>query len=122
MYWQKKAVKKTMKLQYEDDDDILGGLQSAMKQYNIDEAKILDCKGKIKSGLGNYMDGSQFLTKNFSNTEIKKGGGHFKLTKTGIFGVLRVIPNDNKNDLITIGKAKAANGFEIDISYYEYPF
>jgi hypothetical protein len=118
MYWQKKAKKKEMVLQFDDEDDILKGIETAMRENGLDETNVLEAKGKIKSGLGNYVQGSQYLTKQFDNTEIKIATGHFEL-KRELFGVLKIIPTDLNNH-VTIGKAKAAQGLEMKLSYYEY--
>ena len=118
MYWQKKAIKRAMTLQFEEDDDILKGIEDSLRQYCIDEVKVLEGKGKIKSGLGNYVQGSSYMTKKFDNTEIKIATGHFEL-KRELFGVLKIIPTD-LNEHVTIGKAKAAAGMELKLQYYEY--
>ncbi|MDD5163947.1 MAG: hypothetical protein PHD95_07135 [Candidatus ainarchaeum sp.] len=118
MYWQKKAKKREMVLQFDDDDDILKGIETAMRENGIDETNVIEAKGKIKSGLGNYVQGSSYMTKEFKNTEIKIATGHFEL-KRELFGVLKIIPTD-LNSHVTIGKAKAEQGLEMKLSYYEY--
>jgi len=119
MYWQKKALKKTMTLQFDEDDDILKGIESAMHENCIFKADVAEASGKIKSGLGNYVQGSQYMTKCFNDTEIKIATGHFELGKKGLFGVLKIIPKD-LNSHVSIGKAKAKKGMEIKLWYYEF--
>ena len=118
MFWQKKATKRIMTLQFDEDDDILKGIEESMRQNGIDDVKIVEGTGKIKTGLGNYVQGSSYLTKQFNNTEIKIATGHFEL-KRELFGVLKIIPVD-LNEHVTIGKAKAAAGMEMKLQYYEY--
>src|SRR3989338_8850833 len=113
MFWQKKATKRIMTLQFDEDDDILKGIEESMRQNGIDDVKIVEGTGKIKTGLGNYVQGSSYLTKQFNNTEIKIATGHFEL-KRELFGVLKIIPVD-LNEHVTIGKAKAAAGMEMKL-------
>ena len=119
MYWQKKALKRTMTLQFDEDDDIIKGIETAMNENCIFRIDVASASGKIKNGLGNYVQGSQYMTKSFDNTEIKIATGHFELGKKGLFGVLKIIPKDLNNH-VTIGKAKAKQGLEINLSYYEF--
>ena len=93
MYWQKKGIKRVLTLQFEEGDDILKGIESAMRENGIHEVNIVEATGSIRSGLGNYLNGSQFLTKNFDNSKIKIAAGHFEI-KGSIFGVLKIIPAD----------------------------
>lgn len=119
MIWTKKASKQTLFLQFDEDDDILGGIASAMADHKIGEASLLECTGHIKSGIGNYLAGNQLLTKNFDNTEIKTAVGHFKRGKGGLFGILKIIPTDLDNH-VTIARAKAGPDLQIKLSYYEF--
>ena len=107
-----------MTLQFEENDDILKGIEQAMHENHIHEVNVAEATGRIKNGLGNYVQGSSYLTKKFDHTEIKIATGHFEF-KGSLFGVLKVIPMD-LNEHVTIGKAKAAAGMEMKLQYYEY--
>lgn len=119
MVWTKKANKQTMTLQFDEGDDILGGIESGMKEHGVGEASVMDCKGHIKSGIGNYLVGNSLQTKNFDNTLVQNFTGYFKCGKGGLFGVLKIIPNDLDSH-VTVAKAKAASDFEVKLSYYEF--
>lgn len=108
-----------MVLQFDEGDDILGGIESSMKQHNVGEASLLDCKGHIKSGIGSYLVGNSLMTKNFDNTLVQNFTGHFKCGKGGLFGVLKIIPTDLDSH-VTVAKGKAGADFEIKLSYYEF--
>ncbi|GEM_PF-3998909 len=108
-----------MRLIFDDNDDVMAGLLSAMTEHRINEASIQGANGILKAGLGNYMNGSRFMTKNFDHSLIKAGTGHFKRSKTDLFGVLKVIPEDIDSH-VTVAKAIAAQDFEITLAYYEY--
>ena len=118
MYWQKKGIKRVLTLQFEEGDDILKGIESAMRENGIHEVNIVEATGSIRSGLGNYLNGSQFLTKNFDNSKIKIAAGHFEI-KGSIFGVLKIIPAA-LDAHVTVAKAKAVDGMEMKLSYYTY--
>lgn len=119
MYWQKKAQKQFLRLQFDENDDILEGIEAALREHGIGEAALVECKGHIKSGIGNYLQGSQLMTKNFDNTEIKVSTGHFKVSQKGMLGILKFIPTDLDSH-VTIARAKAAPDFEVRLSYYEF--
>lgn len=118
MYWQKKGIKRILTLQFDEGDDILKGIESAMRENGIHEVNIVEATGSIRSGLGNYLNGSQYLTKSFNNSQIKIATGHFEF-KGSLFGVLKIIPVDLDSH-VTVAKAKAAAGMEMKLSYYTY--
>ncbi|MDO8624819.1 MAG: hypothetical protein Q7R47_01955 [Candidatus Diapherotrites archaeon] len=119
MIWTKNATKRTLSLVFDEGDDVLAGLLSAMTEHRIADASIVEVNGKLKGGLGNYMMGSRLLSFNFSDTHVKTGTGHFKRSKDGLFGVLKVIPSDD-NNMVTIAKGIAGQDFQIQLSYYEF--
>ena len=112
-YWQKKASKQFLRLTFEEDDDILEGIESALREHNIGEAALVECKGKLKSGVGNYLQGSQLMSNYFNNTEIKIETGHFKVSKKGMLGILKFIPTDLDSH-VTIAKAKRPEILKFD--------
>ncbi len=119
MLWQKKAVKQFIRLQFEEDDEIIEGIEQTLRENGIGEAALVECKGHIKSGVGNYLQGSQLMTKNFDNTEVKIATGHFKVSGKGMLGILKFIPTDLDNH-VTVARAKAAPDFEVRLSYYNW--
>ncbi len=117
--WTKNATKRTLHLVFDENDDVLKGLENAMIEHNIHEVSILEATGHLKSGLGNYILGSRLFSFNFDNHRIKVATGHFKRSKDGLFGVLKVIPTEGDSH-VTIAKAFAGNDFELKLSYYEF--
>ncbi|MBN1940628.1 MAG: hypothetical protein JW772_00435 [Candidatus Diapherotrites archaeon] len=119
MYWQKKARKARITIEFDEDDNILECVEKVMRENSVPEVNIEAAFGKIKSGLGNYLEGSKFLTKQFKEDEIKIACGNFKLTKTGLFGVLKIIPK-NLDSHVTVAKATAKQGTKIILTYYDF--
>lgn len=119
MVWTQKATKQILHIQFDEEDEIMAGIEATMLQHGIGEAKLEECKGHIKSGLGNYLSGSQLMTWNFNNTEVKNAVGHFKVSKKASMSVLKIIPTTMENH-VTLAKAKAAADFEVKLSYYDF--
>ncbi|MBS3061989.1 MAG: hypothetical protein J4215_05395 [Candidatus Diapherotrites archaeon] len=119
MLWTKNATKRILQLVFDENDDVLKCLETAMIEHNIHEVTIIEATGNIKSGIGNYLLGSRLFSYNFDNTRIKMTTGHFKRSKDGLFGVLKIIPQDDNNH-VTIAKAIAGPDLELKVSYYEF--
>lgn len=120
MFWQKKAIERNIVLKFDEGDDVLKCLEQVMHEHKILKANVVEFTGHIKNGAGNYIQGSQFMTKNFDNTGIKKATGYFTINpKVGLFGVLKIIPADLDNH-VTIAKAFAMPDLELKLQYYDY--
>lgn len=119
MLWNKQAKKCTLTLQFEEGDDVLAGVESAMKEHNIGEASLLELTGNIKEGSGNFVRGHTYNTFEFRNTPVKIATGHFKRRSDGLFCVLKIVPA-NGIDHVTVSRAIAASDLVMKLSYYDF--
>ncbi len=119
MIWNKQAKKCTLTLQFDENDDVLAGVESSMKEHQIAEATLVELTGSVKGGSGNFMRGHTYNTFEFNGNRVKIATGHFKRRSDGLFCILKIIP-EGSLDHVTVSKAVAGNDLVMKLSYYDF--
>jgi len=116
----KKAVRKTLTLSLSDGEDVLSCLKQAMKDNGIKECSVVDINGKLKLGLINFFERSQYKTLELKDRPMLKASGNFKLSFDDLWGSMHVSTAEkNKPTTGTLVKGTAAEGLEIKLSFIE---
>ena len=59
----KKGMKKTIELFFDEDDNILEGVKSAMQEHNVSEVNVEEADGVLKELTVNYFERSSYQSK-----------------------------------------------------------
>ncbi|MDO8627480.1 MAG: hypothetical protein Q7K42_03375 [Candidatus Diapherotrites archaeon] len=118
--FQKRGEKRTLTLILDEGDSILECIKTGMKQQGLNEVTIEGMSGTIKEGIGSYMEGSRFMTKNFANDDVFNASGKYKLQVDQLWGNLHVIINVKSPLNVTLVKGKASQDLKIDMSFIEF--
>jgi len=115
--FEKKAEKKTLALVLSEDENVLSCIRQAMKDHSIRECSVADINGKIKLGLINFFERSQFKTMQLENQAMLRASGHFKLSGGDLWGSMNVSTAGKKVTTGTFVRGTAAEGLEIKLSF-----
>ena len=109
-----------MTMVLDEGDSILESIKIGMKQYGLNEVTVEGMEGKIKEGIASYMEGSRFMTKNFSNDEVFNASGKYRLQVDQLWGNIHVVLNPKAPLNVTLVKGKASDGLKIELSFIEF--
>lgn len=115
----KKAEKKYLTLQLSEGEDILGCLKQGLLDHKINECKVEDASGKIKSGVVNFFEGSKFMKRDLKDDEVIRATGNFKLSFGDLWGSMHVFVGKKRPFSATFVNGKAAEGFELKLSFIQ---
>lgn len=115
-----KSVEKTLNLVFEEGDDVLSGVKTAIRQHNIKEASAINAEGQLKDATINYFNKSRFVSTEIKNGRIVSCSGRFMNLKDGVIGDMHVgfMLGMQMWDG-TLVKAVAAKGFELTLKFYQ---
>lgn len=117
--FKQKLVKKSLLVELDENDDILGSIKQAMKDHSIKEASIELMEGTIKTGKMSVMLGSQYKTIPLDNAQVINGSGHFKLSFDSLFGSLRVLAKTPKPENGKLEKGTGTSSLRIKLGFYK---
>ena len=115
-----KSVEKTLNLAFDEGDDVISGIKSAIKQHGIKEASAINAEGQLKEATINYFNKSRFVSTEIRNGRIVSCSGRFMNLKDGVIGDMHVgfMLGMQMWDG-TLVKAVAAKGFELTLKFYQ---
>ncbi len=115
-----KSVEKTLNLAFDEGDDVLAGIRSAVRQHNIKEASAINAEGQLKEATINYFNKARFVSTDIRNGRIVSCSGRFMNLKDGVIGDMHVgfMLGMQMWDG-TLVKAVAAKGFELTLKFYQ---
>ena len=109
-----------MTLILDENDSILESIKLGMKEHGVKEVTVEGMEGTLKEGIGSYMEGSRFMTKNFANDDVFNASGKYKLQVDQLWGNLHVIVNQKSPLNVTLVKGKSAQGLIVNLSFIEF--
>ena len=123
-YFDKNKFKmKDLELIFDDNENVLEGIQKAMYEHTISKAEVIGFEGKIRNISINYFQKSSMKNiQIIESKEVVKAKGEFQLdfTRNTIFGRVRIMYKDmGKTFEGILVKAKAVDGLKITLRYLE---
>ena len=119
VFFNKKAEKKRLTLQLSDGEDILESIKLAMQEQKISECRVEDASGKIKHIIVNSFEGNRYVKKEFSDEDVLRASGSFKLSYSDLWGSMHISIGKRKPFSATLVAGKAAEGFELVLSFVQ---
>ncbi len=116
--FKKKGTRKILRLQLEEGDDIMASIKQAMAEHKLEEARVEDASGFLKSGQVNYMEGNRYKSKDLKNQELFRASGNYKLNYGELYGTLHVSWG-KPLQTATFVKGTAEKGMELKLSFIE---
>ena len=113
----KKGVKKAIELIFDEDDNIIDGIKSAMQEHNVSEANVEEAEGLMKEVTVNYFERSSYQSKTAKDAKIMRVSGNFKLSYGELYGKMNVFTFDKPPLQGTVVRAKARAGFSLKLSF-----
>ncbi|HLC92242.1 MAG TPA: hypothetical protein VJH23_00890 [archaeon] len=115
----KKGMKKTIELFFDEDDNILEGVKSAMQEHNVSEVNVEEADGVLKELTVNYFERSSYQSKVSRDSRVMRVSGNFKLSYGELYGKMNVFTFDKPPIQGTVVRAKAKAGFSLKLSFVE---
>ena len=115
----KKGVKKFLKLELEDGEGILESIKQGMKENNLKEVKIEKIEGPVEEILLNYFEKGTFKSNVIKDTNIMLASGNFKLSYGDLFGQTKVVTNNKPPVHGSLVRGKAKDGLKLSLSFLD---
>ncbi len=115
--FKKKAEKKTLALVLSEGENVLSCIRQAMKDHGVRECNVGDINGKIRLGLINFFERSQFKSLRLENQAMLRASGRFKLSGGDLWGSMNVSTAGKKVTTGTFVRGTAAEGLEIKLGF-----
>lgn len=115
-----KSVEKDLTLAFEEGDDVLSGIRTAIQQHGIRECSAVAADGQLQHATIQYFNKSKFTSTELTNGRIISCSGRFMNLKEGIYGDLHVgfmLGMQMWDGTLT--KAIAKNGFQITLRFHQ---
>ena len=116
----KRGVRKSLKLVLDDGDEVFSCIKQAMKEHTISEVKVEEMNGTFKEGELNYFEGNRYKLANLSGKVSFRASGLFKLSYDELYGSMHVSINERHPLTGTLVKARGTEGFEVKLSFVEF--
>ncbi len=115
-----KSIEKSLVLAFDEGDDVLSGMKTAITQHGIREATAVDAEGLLKEATIQYFNHNKFTSTELKNGRIVSCSGRFMNLKDGIYGDLHVgfMLGMQMWDG-TLVKAIAKNGFQLTLKFHQ---
>ena len=117
--FKKKGIKKKLSLEFEQGENILGGIRLSMQQNGLNEVTVIGMDGMISEGMINYFEGNRFMHAKLKDTPILMASGSFKLSFGDLFGSMKVVSSDKPPMHGTLTKGTAADGLRLNLTFIE---
>lgn len=114
-----KSEKKTLKLIYEEGDEIVSGIKQAMKEHSLKEIELKEINGKIKKANIQFMEAGKFKAKVIENIYPIRISGTLKLSFEELYGVIRLSFNPKNPISATLTSGLAEQELIITATYIE---
>jgi len=115
----KRAVKRNLKIQLDDGENLLGAIKEAMAQHKISECKVEDIEGEMKDGFINYFEGSSYKNASLANRKMLRASGTFRLNFGELWGTMHISTADKRPLSGTFVKGTAKEGLKIRLSFID---
>lgn len=117
-FFQKKAAKQVLVLEFEENDNILPELRKAIKENEITDCKVVEGKGILKNLEMNYFSGNNYkYRKGFGDETVTACSGRF-LTENEVHGDLHItVAKGNQRINGTLLKAVSGKNFVIKLEF-----
>jgi len=114
----KEPVKKQfLTLEFDEGDSVISGIKMGLEMNKVRECDVVDVEGNLATASVNAMEGSKFKRIDFSNTQILRASGHFKIGGGDLWGQLHVFTEGRKPISGTVIKAVASQGFKLKFGF-----
>ena len=117
-----KAIEKSLVLVFEEEEDVMDGIEKAMLENLVFEGELLSIEGTFKECVVSVLQKSNVRFKTLTLPKIKAISGKVRIKKEDktLFGVIRIgIKEGNSITSAVLHKAKAKEGLKIKIKFYE---
>lgn len=112
-----KLERKFLRLVFDSGDDVVAGIKKAMQDNEISECRVEDVSGSLAEGVINTFEGNSYKKIDIKDKEVLRASGTFKFGGGDLWGNLHVFTSGRKPISGTVTKAKAADGFELKLSF-----
>jgi predicted DNA-binding protein with PD1-like motif len=121
MIYTGKAEKKVLRLSFSEGDDVVSCIKQAMTENNLTECKVAEVSGRLKFATVSCFEGNKYKKVELKNKEIIGVSGIFKFSGGDLWGNMRVLTAGANSINGTLISGKAAEGFELGLSFTVYP-
>lgn len=115
-----KSVEKDLVLEFEEGDDVLAGIRTAIQQHGIRECNAVQADGQLNHATIQYFNKSKFTSTELLNGRIISCSGRFMNLKEGIYGDLHVgfmLGMQMWDGTLT--RAIAKKGFQLTLRFHQ---
>jgi len=112
-----KLQRKILTLVFDKGDDVVAGIKKAMQDREIQECRVEEVSGNLAEGVINTFEGSSYKKIDIKDKEVLRASGTFKFGGGDLWGNLHVFTSGRKPISGTVTRAKAADGFELKLSF-----
>lgn len=116
----RKSVQKELTLAFDEGDDVISGVRTAIRQHGIAEAHATKADGQLRDATIQYFNKARFVSTDIKNGRIVSCSGRFLNLKDGVNGDLHVgfMLGMQMWDG-TLVKAIAKQGFELTLTFHQ---
>jgi hypothetical protein len=118
LLFQKKAAAKILRIELDENDNIIDCIKQCLHEHKIDEATVVNVQGLVKQGVINYFQNGLFKSKEIRNQSFVKTHAVYREAGSDFYGDFHItFEEGNHRRTATLVKGIASQGLILEVEF-----